>query len=192
MPDRDLLAWITAYVTAQDRALRSVSITGIADVIEVVSRAGRARRRIFICGNGGNAANAAHFTADMGKVASEGTQRPFKAASLVDSVCLMTAISNDSAFDQVFVRQLAHQAEPGDVLILSSVSGESPNLVAACRWAKEQGLETIALVGAKRGPLASLVDHLIVIEDEHYGRVEDAQMNVLHMMCFALCELGSV
>lgn len=190
MPAPELLQWIDAYVVAQDRALRSVPPAEIAAVIDVVMRAGREGRRIFVCGNGGNAANAAHFTTDLGKNASAAAPRPFKVLSLADNVSWMTAIGNDFAFDDVFVRQLTNHAERGDLLVVSSVSGSSPNLVAACRWAKEHGLETIALVGGKRGAVAPLADHLIVIEDGHYGRVEDAQMNILHMICYSVCELG--
>jgi D-sedoheptulose 7-phosphate isomerase len=190
MPAPELLQWIDAYVAAQDRAIRSVPPVEIAAVIEVVKRAGREGRRIFVCGNGGNAANAAHFTTDLGKNASAAAPRPFKVLSLADNVSWMTAIGNDFAFDDVFVRQLTNHAERGDLLVVSSVSGSWPNLVAACRWAKEHGLETIALVGGKRGAVAPLADHLIVIEDGHYGRVEDAQMNILHMICYSVCELG--
>jgi D-sedoheptulose 7-phosphate isomerase len=190
MPGPELLQWIDAYVAAQDRAIRSVPPAEIAAVIEVVKRAGREGRRIFVCGNGGNAANAAHFTTDLGKNASAAAARPFKVLSLADNVSWMTAIGNDFAFDDVFVRQLTNHAERGDLLVVSSVSGSSPNLVAACRWAKEHGLETIALVGGKRGAVAPLADHLLVIEEGHYGRVEDAQMNILHMICYSICELG--
>jgi D-sedoheptulose 7-phosphate isomerase len=185
----DLLRWIDDYVAAQDRAIRSVDPARIAAVIDVVKRAGREGRRIFVCGNGGNAANAAHLT-DLGKNASAASASPFRVLSLADNVSWMTAIGNDFAFEDVFVRQLTNHAQPGDLLLVSSVSGSSPNLVAACRWAKEHGLETIALVGGKRGAVAPLADHLLVIEEGHYGRVEDAQMNVLHMICYSICELG--
>jgi D-sedoheptulose 7-phosphate isomerase len=189
-PIAELLKWIDAYVAAQDRTIRSVDPAQIAAVIEVVKRAGDEGRRIFVCGNGGNAANAAHFATDLGKNASAAAPRPFKVLSLADNVSWMTAIGNDFAFDDVFVRQLTNHAEPGDLLIVSSVSGSSPNLVAACRWAKDHGLVTIAAVGEKCGAVAPLADHLLVIADGHYGRVEDAQMNILHMICYAVCELG--
>ena len=183
--------WIADYVAAQDRAIRSVPAAEIARVIEVVRRAGREGRRIFVCGNGGNAASAAHFTTDLGKNASAAAARPFKVLCIADNTAWMTAIGNDFTFDDVFVRQLTNHAERGDLLILSSVSGSSPNLVAACRWAREHGVETVALVGKKRGAVADLADHLLVIDDGHYGRVEDAQMNILHMICYAVCELGA-
>jgi len=181
--------WIADYVAAQTRAIESVPVAAIRNVIELVRRAGAEGRRIFVCGNGGNAANAAHFTTDLGKSASACVDRPFKVLSLADNVSWMTAIGNDFSFDDIFVRQLANHAEPGDVLILTSVSGSSPNIVAAARWGREHGLVTIVLVGGKRGGVAPLADHLLVVEDPHYGRVEDAQMNILHMICYAIIEL---
>ena len=183
-----LTTWIGDYMAAQQRALESIPAAAIAEVIALVQRAGAEGRRIFVCGNGGNAANAAHFTTDLGKNASEAAPRPFKVLSVADNVSWMTAIGNDYAYEEIFTRQLANHAEPGDVLILSSVSGGSPNLVAAARFARERGLVTVALVGAKRGAIAPLADHLIVVEDGHYGRVEDVQMNVLHMICYAIVE----
>ena len=183
------LDWIGGYRAAQDRALASIPADTVADVIALVRRAGAEGRRIFVCGNGGNAANAAHFTTDLGKNASAAAPRPFKVLSMADNVAWMTAIGNDYAYEDIFTRQLANHAERGDVLILSSVSGGSPNLVAAARFARERGLVTVALVGAKRGAVADLADHLIVVDDTHYGRVEDVQMNILHMICYAFVEL---
>ena len=100
----------------------------------------------------------------------------------------LTALGNDYCFDDVFVRPLQNYARPGDVLIGSSVSGSSPNLVRAFEWARQNGLRTIALVGAKRGPLAELAEQTLVIDDTHYGRVEDAQMTIYHMLCYAFME----
>ena len=183
------LDWIGGYKAAQNRALDAVPPAAIATVIDLVREAGAAGRRIFVCGNGGNAANAAHFTTDLGKGASAVMPRPFKVLSLADNVAWMTAIGNDYSFDELFVRQLENHGERGDLLILSSVSGSSPNLVAAARWAREHGLVTVALVGGKRGTVAEHADHLIVVDDVHYGRVEDVQMNILHMLCYAFMEL---
>jgi D-sedoheptulose 7-phosphate isomerase len=146
------------------------------------------RSPLFACGNGGNAANASHFATDLGKGASAVTPRPFRVLSLTDNTPWLTAIGSDFAYEDVFVRQLENHAESGDVLLVSSVSGGSPNLVAAVRWAREHGLVTMALTGAKRGAVADLVDHLLVVPDTHYGRVEDAQMSVLHMICYAIIE----
>ena len=181
-------SWIRDYVARQARAIESVPAEAIAGIIGIIRQAGAEGRRIFVCGNGGNAANAAHFTTDLGKNASAASARPFKVLSVADNVSWMTAIGNDITFDDVFVRQLTNHAAAGDVLVLSSVSGNSPNLVAAARWARDQGLVTVALVGRRRGRVADLADHLLVVDDEHYGRVEDAQMNILHMICYSIVE----
>lgn len=183
-----LLGWIDAYRDAQNAALTALDTAVVADVVDLLRRANAEGRRIFVCGNGGNAANAAHFTTDLGKGASAATPRPFRVLCIADNTAWMTAIGNDFTFDDVFVRQLTNHAEPGDVLILSSVSGSSPNLVAAIGWARKHGLVTVALVGGKRGTVAPLADHLVVVPDTHYGRVEDVQMNVLHMLCYAFME----
>lgn len=183
-----LLSWIDDYRAAQNAALDSLDAGVVADVVELLRRANAEGRRIFVCGNGGNAANAAHFTTDLGKGASAAVPRPFRVLCIADNTAWMTAIGNDFSFEDVFVRQLTNHAERGDVLILSSVSGNSPNLVAAVRWAREHGLVSVALVGGKRGAVAPLADHVIVVPDTHYGRVEDVQMNVLHMLCYAFME----
>jgi D-sedoheptulose 7-phosphate isomerase len=88
----------------------------------------------------------------------------------------------------VFVGQLQNYARAGDVALTMSVSGNSPNVVKAIEWARAHGLRTIALVGAKRGRLAELAEHVVVIPSEHYGRVEDAHMGICHMLCYAFVE----
>jgi D-sedoheptulose 7-phosphate isomerase len=108
--------------------------------------------------------------------------------SLADNVSWLTAIGNDYSFDDVFVRQLSNHAQKDDLLILSSVSGDSPNLVAAAEWGRDHGLKTVGLVGGRRGRLSGIVDRVVVIDDTHYGRVEDCQMMVLHMLCYAIIE----
>jgi D-sedoheptulose 7-phosphate isomerase len=145
-------------------------------------------RRIFVAGNGGSAANASHFTTDLGKNSSEAMPTPFRVLSLTDNAAWITAIGNDYSYDDVFLRQLKNHGEAGDVLLVITVSGNSPNLVKVLEWSKQQGLKTIALTGAKRGRCAELADQVVVIEDTHYGRVEDVQMNILHMLCYVFVE----
>jgi D-sedoheptulose 7-phosphate isomerase len=100
----------------------------------------------------------------------------------------MTALGNDYAYEDIFVRQLENYARPGDLALTMSVSGSSPNCVKAIEWARRRGLVTIALVGAKRGRLAEIAEHALVINDGHYGRAEDAQMGICHMLCYAFIE----
>jgi D-sedoheptulose 7-phosphate isomerase len=181
--------WIHGYIAAQHRALASVPVADIERLIQTVRSAWLRDARIFAIGNGGSAANAAHFATDLGKGASDKTSHRFRVLSLADNVPWLTAIGNDYSFDDIFVRQLENHAHAGDLLLAASVSGGSPNLVRACEWANGHGLETAALVGAKRGRLADVARQVIVIDDTHYGRVEDVQMHILHMICYAFMEV---
>ena len=180
--------WIAEYLEAQKRAVDSLKPAEIAGLVETLRAAWSADRQIFAIGNGGSAANASHFAVDLGKGSSDKLPRRFRVLSLTDNVAWMTALGNDYSYDEVFTRQLMNYAHKGDVLIAASVSGNSPNLVKAYEWARAQGLKTIALVGAKRGRLAELADQVVVIEDTHYGRVEDVQMHILHILCYAFME----
>lgn len=180
--------WINDYLSAQKRAVDSIKAADVAALVETLKAAHQADAQIFACGNGGNAANASHFITDLGKNSSEAMGRPFRCLSINDNVSWLTAIGNDYAYEEVFTRQLKNYGRAGDVLITSSVSGNSPNVVHALKWAKEHGLRTIALVGAKRGKAAELADQVVVVDDTHYGRVEDVQMHILHMLCYAFVE----
>lgn len=180
--------WLQEYVNAQHKALDSVPLDAVARAIETVRGAWLRDAQIFAIGNGGSAANASHFATDLGKGSSDKMPRRFRILSLTDNVAWMTAIGNDYSYDDVFLRQMQNFARSGDVVITASVSGNSPNLVKAFEWANQNGIETIALVGAKRGKLAEISRQTIVINDTHYGRVEDVQMHILHMLCYAFME----
>jgi len=180
--------WITDYLKAQKAALDSIPVETVARLIEKLQKALREDRQIFVFGNGGSASNASHFVTDLGKGSSDKIGRRFRCSSLNDNVSWLTALGNDYAYDEVFSRQLMNYGRPGDLVLVMSVSGNSPNVVRGVEWAKKNGLETIALVGGKKGQLAELADTVIVINDTHYGRVEDAQMGICHILCYAFME----
>lgn len=180
--------WIKNYLGRFSQALaaiRPAEITGLVDLFRV---AWKDDRQIFVCGNGGSAANASHFVTDLGKGSSDKLGKRFRCLSLNDNVSWMTAIANDYSYTEVFVRQLENYAWPGDILMVLSVSGDSPNIVKAVEWAKAKGLTTIALVGARRGRAGGIADNVVVVQSEHYGYVEDAQMAICHMLCYAFME----
>ena len=181
-------AWIESYLNAQKRAVDTLQPAQLAGLVTTLKTAHAADAQIFVAGNGGSAANASHFAVDLGKGASDKLGRRFRVMSLCDNTAWITALGNDYHYDEIFVRQLMNFARPGDVLLSASVSGNSPNLVKAYEWAAAQGLRTIALVGARRGRLAELAEQTIVIGDTHYGRVEDVQMHILHLLCYAFME----
>lgn len=180
--------WISDYLQAQKAALDSISPAAVAGLIATLRQAHHEDRQIFVFGNGGSAANASHFATDLGKGASDKLGKPFRVLSLNDNASWVSALANDYAYEDVFVRQLQNYGRAGDVVLSLSVSGNSPNCVKALDWARSHGLRTIALVGAKRGRMAELAEQVLVIADTHYGRVEDAHMGICHLVAYAFME----
>lgn len=181
--------YFSEYLAQQKAAYDSIPLGQVAQLAELIKRCWQEDRQLFVFGNGGSAANASHFVTDLGKGSSDRLQRDglgkrFRCLSLNDNTAWITALGNDYSYDDVFAGQLQNFANPGDLVLTMSVSGNSPNLVKAVDWANDNGLTTIALVGGKRGQLAKLAHHALVINSDHYGRVEDAHMTVCHMLCY--------
>ena len=180
--------WISNYLRGQKAAHDSIPADAVAELIGRLRSALQENRQIFVFGNGGSAANCSHFATDLGKGASDKMGKRFRVLSLNDNVSWMTALANDYAYEDIFVGQLQNYGQPGDLAMSLSVSGNSPNCVKALAWAKQHELHTVALVGAKRGRMAEIAEQVIVINDTHYGRVEDAQMTICHLLCYAFME----
>ncbi len=180
--------WISSYIGAQKAALDSIPMAAVGQLIEKLGVALKNDQQVFAFGNGGSAANTSHFATDLGKGASDKLGKRFRVHSLTDNVSWLTALGNDYAYEDVFVGQLQNYGKAGDVAIGVSVSGNSPNCVKALAWARQHGLHTVALVGAKRGRMAEVAEQVLAINDTHYGRVEDAHMGILHLVCYAFME----
>ena len=184
-----LTGWMGDYLAKQKAALDSIPVDAVARLVDRLRRCAHEDRQVFVFGNGGSASNASHFATDLGKGASDKIGKRFRVLSLNDNVSWITALGNDYAYEDVYVRQLENYAKPGDFVIAISVSGNSPNVVKAVDWARQHGVFTAALVGGKRGRLADLAHEAIVINSHHYGRVEDAHMAICHMLCYAFMEM---
>lgn len=180
--------WISGYLSRQIEVLQSLPVGEIEAWIAHLRQIHAEGRQIFVCGNGGSATNGAHFVTDLGKCSSDAMGERFRVLSLSENVSWITAIGNDYDYADIFRRQLQNYANEGDVLIAASVSGSSPNVVNAFKWAKEKGMKTLALVGGKQGEVAGIADEVITIPDHHYGRVEDAQMTIYHLLCYVFVE----
>src|ERR1043166_6375761 len=127
--------FITSYIDGQVSALRSIPVQQVGQLVSLFKKALDEDRQIFVCGNGGSAANASHFVTDLGKGASDKTGRRFRCLSLNDNVSWMTALGNDYAYEDIFSRQLMNFGKPGDLVFAMSVSGSSPNVVRGVEWA---------------------------------------------------------
>ena len=183
---------LNSYLQQQKAALDSIPHDAVARLVERFRAVLAEDRQIFVFGNGGSAANSSHFATDLGKGSSDKIGRRFRVLSINDNVSWITALGNDYAYEDVYVRQLVNYARPGDLVMVMSVSGNSPNIVKAVEWAGRNGISTVALVGGKRGRLAEIADAAVVIDSHHYGRVEDAHMAVCHMICYAFMEMPEI
>lgn len=183
-----LQKWMEDYMSDYKKAVENIPLDSVYKLIERFARANTERKQIFVFGNGGSAANSSHFVNDMAKSASDVLPDRFKCLSLNENMSLITAISNDYAYKDIFRRQIENFANKDDLLLTLSVSGDSPNLVEAVDWANKNGLHTIALLGGKRGRLADLARESIVVDSIHYGHVEDIHMLICHMIIYAFME----
>jgi len=178
----DRLEAINNYFAELEQLVQTLSRTHLQQVLSLLEEAYHHGHRIFILGNGGSAATASHFALDLAKnTITPGAPR-LKAISLTDHVPLITAWSNDTAYEHIFEEQLANLIEAGDVVIGISASGNSPNVIAAMRLAKQTRAATIGLLGAKGGVLKTLVDAYILAPGQNIEQEEDAHLILAHVI----------
>jgi D-sedoheptulose 7-phosphate isomerase len=164
--------------------LDTIDAGKVSQIIEWFKDARAAGRRIFVCGNGGSASSASHFACDIVKGASYNRPSRFRIMALTDHMPAISAYSNDVGYDCVFVEQLKNFAEPGDIVMGISGSGNSPNVLRAIEYANQLGCRTIGLSGRDGGQLAPIVQLGIQVPVPHMGRIEDAHMIVCHMIAY--------
>jgi D-sedoheptulose 7-phosphate isomerase len=145
----------------------------------------RAGGTIFFCGNGGSAADAQHLAAEYVERYAK-TRRPLAAVALTTDTSILTAAANDLGYEQVFARQVESLCKPGDLLVLHSTSGRSPNILAAARAARDRGVGTVAFVGkgddGHGGPLAKLADATLVVPSDVPGRIQVLHLALEHLI----------
>ncbi|WP_446681841.1 D-sedoheptulose-7-phosphate isomerase [Citricoccus parietis] len=143
--------------------------------------------RVLAAGNGGSAAEAQHFTAELvGRF--QGERRPLAAVCLSAETSSLTAIVNDYGADEVFARQVQAHGRPGDVLVLLSTSGSSPNVLEAARRARQAGILVWALTGPGPNPLADLADEAVCVPGRSTSVVQEAHLVLLHALCAVMDE----
>jgi D-sedoheptulose 7-phosphate isomerase len=143
--------------------------------------------RLLAFGNGGSAADAQHFVAELvGRLARN--RRALSAIALTTDPSVVTAVGNDLGFDAVFRRQVEAHGRPGDVVLAISTSGRSPNVLEAVRAARALGLRTVGLTGNGGGELAALVDDLVDVPHADTQRIQEVHVMVLHVLAQAVEE----
>jgi len=176
------------YRSSLNRTLSRIEAHKVGQVVDWLREARDQGRTIFVCGNGGSASTASHFACDIVKGCSYQQHRRFRIMALTDSLPTMTAYSNDVSYECVFVEQLKNFAQPGDVVMAISGSGNSPNVLRAIEYANSIGCRTIGLSGRDGGKLGPMSQLSLQVEEPHMGRIEDAHMVICHMIGYYFME----
>lgn len=174
----DAAAFATWYRDQTLAAWESVEKAALLRLAKAVEKAGT----IYVAGNGGSAATASHVGCDLAKTAASG----LRVVSLAENMAHITAIANDKSFDDVFADQLKPLIKRGDLLLVVSGSGNSPNLLRAVAAAKKAGARTAALLGFDGGRLLRAVDLPLLVKSDQYGVIEDVHMSICHILAFYL------
>ena len=156
----------------------------IVSFVNLLEDARKQQRTIFLVGNGGSAATCSHFANDLIKAVPVNASVGFRAISLADNTALITALANDDGFDTIFTGQMQNLFVKGDVLIAISASGNSTNVIAAAKLARERGGKVAALIGFDGGILKTIADVAIHVPTQkgEYGPVEDVHMILDHLI----------
>lgn len=147
-------------------------------VRETVRRGGT----LYFCGNGGSAADAQHLATEY-VVRYTRNRRPYPAVALTTDTSLLTAAANDLGFDEVFARQVDALVKPGDLLIIHTTSGNSPNLLRAAEAARSKGVQVLALSARGGGKLAAIATHTVIVPTERSDRAQELQLCIQHVIC---------
>ena len=165
--------------TLQALATIRPAIDQAGDLILTTLRQGG---KLLICGNGGSAAEAAHFATELvGRYAK--TRRSLPAIALTADGSLLTCLGNDFGFEAVFARQIAGLARPGDLVVVLSSSGNSPNLIAALNEARRLGLKSIALLGRQGGAAQGLASCELIVPGDSGAAAQEAHLFLIHHFC---------
>jgi len=165
--------------------LQGEPLAALERLTEAVHRTLAAGGKVLACGNGGSAADAQHFVAELvGRYLEE--RRPLAAIALNTDAAVLTCVSNDYDYERVFARQVEALARPGDLLLAITTSGKSPNVLCALESAGRLGLETAALLGRDGGPARALARIAVVVPHDETARIQECHGLMIHLMCEAL------
>ena len=181
------------YFSGLKEVVDKLDYDALGKLIDMIWGAYKRQTNIYFMGNGGSASIASHLAADIGKNAmtdwSDNNEDRFRTLALTDNVAWMTALANDVGYENVFVEQLKNLARKGDMVVVISSGGNSPNVVKAAQWAKEHGLEVAAMVGFSGGKLKGIADVSVWVPADNYGYVEGLHGDIHHYLVEALKEL---
>jgi D-sedoheptulose 7-phosphate isomerase len=173
---------VSEYLEQLRAALDALPRDRLNALGETLFRAYRNNKQVFILGNGGSSSTASHMAADLAKNTIGPNMKRFRIVSLNDNAAIVTALANDLGYEHVFSEQLTNLVQAGDVLIVVSASGNSPNVLNAMRYARSRSAEVVGLLGFSGGAAAALSDIPLVVPSDHYGVIEDIHLIVNHIL----------
>lgn len=163
-------------------AVAGWDLASLAPVAQLLAAARNAGHQVLVAGNGGSAAICNHLECDASKGTHHAGCPTLSTRSLSANPSVLTALGNDVGFEQVFERQVEYYGRKGDVLLLISSSGSSPNVVAAAEKGRQMGLTVVAFVGFGGGRLKELADHCLHVPSDNYGISEDMHQASMHLI----------
>ncbi|MBI4752757.1 D-sedoheptulose 7-phosphate isomerase [Candidatus Desantisbacteria bacterium] len=160
----------------------NIPIKDVSDAARLIINAYKQHKKVLICGNGGSAADAQHMAGELiGRFKME--REALGAIALTTDTSILTAIGNDYGFEDIFSRQIEALAEPDDVVIGISTSGNSPNVLKGITLAKAKGAMIIGLTGKDGGKLRDLVDVCIAVPSSNTPRIQEGHITIIHIIC---------
>jgi D-sedoheptulose 7-phosphate isomerase len=179
-------AFAHGYFNYLKQALDSITPASIDKLVKEFENARETGNTIFVAGNGGSATTATSMANDIGfdVIKKADTDKPFRVLALTDNTSVITAIANDVGYENIFLNQLKIHYRQGDKLLVISASGNSPNVVVAAEWVRQQGGRVISFVGFTGGKLKEISDVVVHVRSEtgEYGPVEDAHLILNHIL----------
>tara|TARA_B100001057_G_scaffold474539_1_gene540242 strand:+ start:2408 stop:3034 length:627 start_codon:yes stop_codon:yes gene_type:complete len=168
------------YITEKNILLKNIDFKELDKIINEIKKCIKNNNVIYSCGNGGSSSLSDHLTCDFIKQTNNKTNFKLKSISLTSNFSLISAISNDISFDEIFSFQIEKLCVKNDVLILFSVSGNSKNLINAVKIANKKKMKTISFTGFDGGKLSKISNYNINFPMANYGIVEDCHVTMMH------------
>lgn len=182
MPTQSFQSFVTDYYQRFAQAVDAFDKAPIDDVLAVFDQVTAAGGTLYLAGNGGSAGIADHSVCDISKGTFVDGNPPLRTVSLAANGPILTALGNDVSYDDIFSAQLKYFLTEKDALLVVSSSGNSPNVVKAVEYANAKGVPTLAFVGFKGGKLKEIATHVVHVDVDNYGIVEDIHMSLVHCL----------
>ena len=170
------------YINQKNNLLQNINFVELNKIISLLKKCFKNGNILYTCGNGGSSSLADHFTCDFIKQTNNETSLKVKSISLASNFSLISAIANDTNYDQIFSYQIEKLCKKNDILFLFSVSGNSLNLVEAIKKAKKHGVKTVSFTGFNGGKISKMSDFNLNFPIANFGIVEDCHISIMHYL----------